>query len=51
MTVPFGENDVFFINGVLVLISPCSTIEYWKVCDEIISKGEKTVPCYNSILD
>ena len=39
-TVPLSENVV--INDVLVLtnLNPCSTIEYWKACDEIISKGE-----------
>ena len=30
----------FVIIDILVLINHCSIIEFWKACDEIISKGE-----------
>ena len=34
------ESCFVVMNDVLVFINPCSAIEYWKACDEIISKGE-----------
>ena len=34
------ESCFIVMNDVLVFINPCSAIEYWKACDEIISKGE-----------